>query len=279
MCPDAGVEGVFEYVSPHSKHNLRYLGGGREANTGQFDRHKVLIRNGRLAADRLTLERSGFTLVRHSTAVDLYDQAAADTLYPGEIERVLLDLTGADKVVLFGARRRHVVEVTPQTLQAATDVHVDYDAPNSRRMARQLLGLEPDAALPYSRFMAINIWRALSPPPQDRPLAVCDASSVRTQSGTSNTLILVDEIPPPEAMAAEAPAEAQGRQGFLFHFDPAHRWYYYPDMTADEIVLFKLYDSTETGPWRCPHASFVDPTVAGVPPRESYEIRSFVYFR
>jgi hypothetical protein len=44
-------------------------------------------------------------------------------------------------------------------------------------------------------------------------------------------------------------------------------------------LLFKLYDSEQMGPWRCPHSAFVDPSApADAPPRESYELRSFVYF-
>jgi hypothetical protein len=80
-------------------------------------------------------------------------------------------------------------------------------------------------------------------------------------------------------MLDEPPDDPELRRGFLFHRDPEHRWFYFPDMSADEVVLFKLYDSVEEGPWRCPHVSFVDPTVRGAPSRESYEIRSFVYFR
>ncbi len=127
--------------------------------------------------------------------------------------------------------------------------------------------------------MAINLWRALSHPPQDRPLAVCDARSVATQSGAFNTLVRVDKVPDAEArMKPPANVDALPK-GWIFHYDPAHRWYYYPRMTLDELLLFKLYDSIEEDPWRCPHAAFTDPSApADAIPRESYEIRSFVYF-
>jgi hypothetical protein len=266
-----GVESTFEYVSPHSKVNLRYSGGGGEVNTGIFDRHKMFVRNARLEPD-LSLKTCGFELVHHTSDVDFYDGKDVEARYPAEVERVLKDTSGADHVVVFGALRRNVAKPEGRVWNAATDVHVDYEAAHAREVARSLLGIDKHETIPYRRYMAINLWRALSPPPQDQPLAVCDARSVVTQSGA----------PPPRAemLKAPPPNDAELPHGWIFHFDPAHRWYYYPDMTRDELLLFKLYDSIESGPWRCPHASFVDPTVpADTPPRESYEIRSFVYFR
>ena len=274
-----GVQASVDYVSPQSTHSLRYLGEGQELNTGKFDRTQVFMHNARAVAESLTLQTCGFQLARHASTVDFHDDASAEAAYAREIEPLLLELTGADKAVLFGPRRRHTGRIQNETLPGATDVHVDYAAPDSRVLARHLLGEEGASGNPYRRFMAVNIWRSLSPPPQDRPLALCDARSVSTQSGVFNTLILVDKMPSPEDMLDAPPEGDELRNGFLFHADPAHRWYYYPDMTADEVVLFKLYDSLESGPWRCPHVSFIDPTVTGASPRESYEIRSFVYFR
>ncbi len=274
-----GVEAMVEYIAPHCGPTLRYLGDGQEVNTGAFERHTVFVADARALTPRPTLASAGFELARHTSGVDFYDDQGAETAYAHEIEPLLLALTRADKAVLFGARRRHTGPISPQTLPGASDVHVDYAAPDARRMALALLGPEGEAGMPYRRFMAVNLWRSLSPPPQDRPLAICDGRSVVTQGGVFNTLMLVDAIPPPEARPSEPPPDPAARRGFLFHHDPAHLWRYYPDMGPDEVVLFKLYDSTETGPWRCPHVSFVDPTVQGAPPRESYEIRSFVYFR
>ncbi len=131
--------------------------------------------------------------------------------------------------------------------------------------------------MPYRRYMAVNLWRMLSPPPQDYPLAICDGRSVATQSGSPNALVPVETMPRREEMLGKPPKNTHNV--FLFHHDPEHRWYYYPNMTPGEVLLFKLYDSTETGPWRCPHVSFSDPTVKDAAPRESYEIRSFVYFK
>ena len=63
-------------------------------------------------------------------------------------------------------------------------------------------------------------------------------------------------------------------------FSPAHRWYYYPRLRADEALLIKTYDSLEDGTARfSAHTAFDDPTAAaGAPPRESIEVRALVFF-
>lgn len=275
----AGVWSTIEYVTPESELNLRYSGYGGEENTGTYARQKVFIADARRAG-AFNLQNSGFELVRQKSEADFYDPKSVEAVYHPEVERLLTQMTGADKVVLLGGLRRHAAAPHGMVFGAAGEAHVDYSALESGRIARRLLGLERDAPLPYRRYMAINLWRALSKPPQDRPLAVCHALSVATQAGMPNYMIRVDQLPPREQMAKELPANyADLPQGWIFLWDPAHRWYYYPNMAADELLLFKLYDSEESGAWRCPHSAFLDPSApADAPPRESYEMRSFVYF-
>ena len=59
----------------------------------------------------------------------------------------------------------------------------------------------------------------------------------------------------------------------------AHAWWYFPDMHRDEVLLIKLGDTDRTVAWAAPHAAFRDPTVDGVAPRHSIELRTFAYFR
>src|SRR5258706_1141623 len=60
---------------------------------------------------------------------------------------------------------------------------------------------------------------------------------------------------------------------------PAHRWFYVPEMRADEAVLIKCYDSAEDSTARfTAHSAFEDPTApADVLPRESIEVRTLVF--
>ena len=60
----------------------------------------------------------------------------------------------------------------------------------------------------------------------------------------------------------------------------AHRWLYAPDMSRDEVLLLKCYDSLRDGRARfMPHTSFQDPNApADMNPRESIELRTLVFF-
>ena len=64
-------------------------------------------------------------------------------------------------------------------------------------------------------------------------------------------------------------------------YNPAQRWYYFPQMRADELVLIRCFDSARQGPARfSAHGAFDDPqTPADAPPRESIEVRTLVFFR
>ena len=56
-----------------------------------------------------------------------------------------------------------------------------------------------------------------------------------------------------------------------------HRWWYYPDMSKEEVLLLKQYDSDPTAPARfCFHSSFTDPGASdSAPCRESVEVSAF----
>ena len=64
-------------------------------------------------------------------------------------------------------------------------------------------------------------------------------------------------------------------------FDPAHRWFYVPDMQPDEALLLKCYDSKLDGRARfAPHSAFNNPDApADTAPRESIELRTLVFHR
>ena len=130
----------------------------------------------------------------------------------------------------------------------------------------------------YRRFIAFSLWRALSPPPQDMPLALCEGRSVRDDEGTHNTKVDVDEIPTGDALYAPIEGEENMAAATIFHYSPAHRWWYFPDMTPEEVIFIKFYDSDHGTAWRCPHTAFRDNTRPDARPRRSMEFRAIAYF-
>ena len=270
-----------DYVSPDAGVYRRFVCPAQEVNTGSCDKHEVVIRNARLAREEFTLESSGFCMVRHESAVtDFHDQEQVDSLYPGEIEALLKEMTGADLVLDLGTTLRSSRNPRGSIQPPGKEAHVDYNEASSHRLAQRMLQQHGMDDFRYSRFMAINLWRVISDPPQDWPLALCDGRSVGREDGVANVMVRVDEIPDRETMLTmQIPDEDKLPTAFLFLYNPKHRWYYYPKMTRDELLMFKLYDSAETGAWRVPHGSFRDTTCPGAKCRESAEIRTVVYFK
>jgi hypothetical protein len=64
-------------------------------------------------------------------------------------------------------------------------------------------------------------------------------------------------------------------------FNPAHRWFYVPQMQPEEALLLKCVDTAANVPARfTPHSAFLDPTASpSAPLRESIEVRSLVFHK
>jgi hypothetical protein len=63
-------------------------------------------------------------------------------------------------------------------------------------------------------------------------------------------------------------------------FSPRHHWYWFPRMTREEAIVFKVFESLKDGRARwTAHSSFEDPTAGSdATPRESIEIRTLAFF-
>jgi hypothetical protein len=232
------------------------------------DRQTVALYDMRPVADRLSLDVEGFQLLTVPTeAGDLYDEDELRRVYYPETERVVARATGASRVVIFDhtIRRRlwGAEDRTPGLpRQPATRIHGDYTELSGPQRVRDVMGDEAEALL-RKRFAIVNLWRPIVGPLRDSPLALCDARSLADGDLVGQDLIYRD------------------RRGEIYslHHNPAHRWYYAPDMSRDEVLLLKCYDSLRDGRARfMPHTSFLDPNAPNPPPRESIELRTLVFF-
>lgn len=81
---------------------------GTPKTTRKFEPRSVLIRNARLGEEP-SLDRQGFRLVHQQTAVrDFYDREEVRKVYYPEIEVLLKEATGAEKVVVFDHQVRNI---------------------------------------------------------------------------------------------------------------------------------------------------------------------------
>jgi hypothetical protein len=227
----------------------------------------VRVHNARLLPQPASLDGQGFALHIHETAVrDFYDpQEIADIYYP-EIERLLTVATGAEKVVIFD----HTIRSIPKLREGVKGmrepsryIHNDYTEVSGPDRVREHLDAEEAERRLKQRFLEINVWRPIRGPLQDSPLAVCDSSTLAPEDLIVCDLIYADKI----------------TETYSIGHNPAHRWYYYPDMQRNEALLFKGFDSDRDAKTRfTPHTAFNDPTApADMLPRESIEIRALVF--
>jgi hypothetical protein len=276
MCP-IGVaerlevtEAVLNYLDPTGERPRSYTFDPPANEPRTNIRNKgieVPIRDARPIVGEITLDRQGFELVRHRSAVrNFYGDDEVKRVYYPEAERLLKAATGASRVFVFDhvTRRRDPDGHGEREgrRQPVTRVHVDHTASSGPQRVRDLLPDEAEELL-RGRVQIVNVWRPIAGPLLDAPLAVCDAGSVET-----NDLVPSDLIYPHRV-----------GETYSVTYRPSHRWFYFPKMRTDEALLLKCYDSKEDGRARfAPHTAFMDPKApSDAPPRESIELRALVF--
>jgi hypothetical protein len=265
------IEAQLHYLAPMAERPRTYTyepPAGVARSNSAHETRTVPIHDARPVASEVSLDREGFAVHRHRSAVhDFYDDDEVREIYYPEAQQVLTELTGADRVFIFDHTQRRrlngVVDRAPGTpRQPATRVHVDHTAKSGPQRVRDLLGADADELL-RGRVQVINLWRPIRGPVRDAPLAVCDARSVASGDLVPSDLVYPDRV----------------GEIYAVTYNPAHRWFYVPQMQEDEALLLKCYDSATDGRARfAPHTAFDDPTApADVAPRESIEIRTLVF--
>jgi len=264
------VDGLLNYLEYTGERPVTYLyepASGVPMRTAGNIKYTMAVLNGRLVADQLTLDNQGFAFRKHETkVVNFYDPAEVERVYYPEVARLVKDATGAIKVQVFD----HNVRCRPMAkagLNGAREpvkfAHNDYTLKSGPQRVRDLMGAEADELLKH-RFIEINVWRPIRGPVEETPLAVCDAQSMKLEDFVAMDLKYRDRT----------------GEVYSIAYRPTHRWYYFPKMQRNEVLLLKCYDSADDGRARfTAHTGFEDPTSPpDAAPRESIEARMLVFF-
>ncbi|TNY20840.1 hypothetical protein DMC30DRAFT_351604 [Rhodotorula diobovata] len=236
------------------------------------------------AANEVSIETTGFGLVpRDKTQTsmsydDWRDEDKIKNVYYREVEDLFKKQYGASRVIIFdhtirrGEKPGEETPDTPTSRKPIPRVHVD-QTPDSgtRRVLRH--GGEDGERLLRGRAQLINVWRPLRGPVYDMPLAFADARTLDTE----NDLVRARLLYPTEGEFAQPEGET-----LTVKHNPAHRWFYLSEMSADEVLLLKCWENL---PDRkigtiTPHTAFHDPRYfgkEGVELRESIEVRALVF--
>ncbi len=232
--------------------------------TLDYAKHTARIHNGRALIEEFSLDKEGLALVKQDTEVnDFFDETEVESVYYREVEKLLKDVTGAFKVVVFDHTKR-VEGTTGGEREPVHLVHNDYTPLSGPQRVRDLVEAEEAEALLEGRFAIINVWRSIAGTIESNPLAVADAQYMKPEDFIATDLVYPDRV---------------GEIYNVAH-NPNHRWYYFPKMRRSEVLLLKCYDSKLDGTARfTAHTAFHDPTTPkDHTPRESMEIRTLVFY-
>ena len=264
------IEGVVNYVGEMTV-RPQFFARDYSRDNLVIDGVPMAVRDLRSRRADLSLEAEGFRLVDHKSAVtEFRDEAAVKSTYLAEIRDLISRVSGASRVLVsptailrFGERSGEYRKSFNS--RPARFAHVDVTPVSAPRQLRAVLG--PDAPMPR-RVIGYNVWRAISQPPQDVPLAVCDVRSIEDGDRVTADAMFDPEDGPGFTFEA-----------FLLKHNPRHRWAYFSNMTRDEALIFKNFDSAADQGGGVPHVAFDDPTCPdGVAPRASIEARGYALF-
>lgn len=269
------VEATLNYVKKGGPRPRNYTYDpppGVPRASGEVDARRVVVQDARRrrVVDALGLDRSGFELLQHASALsapEAYaDEARVRALYYPEAVELILRHTQAEKVLVFDHTLRDSIAVSgdARLREPVRRVHDDQTFDSAPNRVRRHLPPEEAAARLQRRFAIINLWRPIGAAVARDPLAYCDARSIAADDRVPSDLVYPDWV----------------GETYSFAYNPAHRWYHVPQQRPDEPVLLKIYDSRTDGTARfTAHTSFDDPTsAADAPPRRSIELRALVFW-
>eukprot|EP00747_Dinoflagellata_sp_TGD_P168493 gnl/TRDRNA2_/TRDRNA2_194978_c0_seq1.p1 gnl/TRDRNA2_/TRDRNA2_194978_c0~~gnl/TRDRNA2_/TRDRNA2_194978_c0_seq1.p1 ORF type:complete len:303 (-),score=42.11 gnl/TRDRNA2_/TRDRNA2_194978_c0_seq1:21-929(-) len=225
------------------------------------------------------LNERAFAVCAHSSKMayeDYFDDTKVTSTYYTEAQDFLKQLTGASRVHIF----EHTLRSSGQSIGNSTykdnGPRVDGPAAVAHNDFSQVAALqyiqrtqklsslaEAEEFLKAHHVVFVNVWRNIrATPVKDFPLAVLDKRSSKSEEHFDIKMIHMDR---------------EGGVRSVLH-SPNHRWFYASDMSRDEVLLLKLWDS-EIGPLPTAHSAVKLPdehVPADCPPRESLEMRTIL---
>ncbi|KAF2093559.1 hypothetical protein NA57DRAFT_61265 [Rhizodiscina lignyota] len=253
------------------------------------DTKSVTVSDIRPHSSGFTLDGQGFELHKHN--IDFHDFSDNDKVesewWPA-VADFLKSKTGATKAIPFS----HLIRNQPYSaaeeasknadpdqsvtvLNPARWVHIDQSRDGALILLKDVLK-DSWLQLSKTRWGIINVWRPISPVVRKDPLGFVDGSTVDPD----------DLVPKDVKYPVARKNVSTTTSGAVVHrvcgvkSSPKHKWYYVNEMSNEEVLLIKIFDSKEDGRVReVPHTSFVDEEWENEKEnRESIETRCLVFW-
>jgi hypothetical protein len=316
--------GIFNYLDASVRPSL-YRNGEvltrRDPDGNDVDRkgvsleeREMTVHNARClkADEERTLTANGFELLSRrlaSRGLDFFDQEQVARRYYDQCAEIVGEATGAHAFAFdhnvrsaTGNKSQRRITGGQQVQGPAHVVHGDYTLfsgpqrlrdlakpPSGNDTLRSVLpagqslisqDMVERALDDGGRYAIINVWRNIAEQPvATHPIALCDGQSVE----------------PKDLVVFEIHYQDRVGENYFAKHSPNHRWYYYPEMTGDEALLIKQWDSAgrlarslgaegDGSDKQAPctfsfHSAFEDPsTPPDAPDRWSIEVRCIVVY-
>jgi glutathione S-transferase len=233
---------------------------------------QVQVHDGWSKAQEFTVDKNGFQLSSDlKTDFDNWEdeEQVRSKFYPQVVE-FLKKTTGANRVLVFDHTiRTKANDAKKLTQETSTSqrapvmlVHCDYTAESGPVRVKQLLP-EEAAALLEKRVAFINVWKPVHNVVEERPLCMAD----------------VESTPDSDFFKLHLRYRDRDGENYVMKHNAKHKWWYFPKMTPEQVILLKTYDSDQSRARFVGHSAFNDPSS---PPdaktRESVEIRTIAFF-
>lgn len=236
------------------------------------DAHEMTVHDGWDRADSFSVDKEGFSIHDFNTSFDNWDDdgTVESKFYP-EIVEFLKKTVGAKRILVFDhtirTRANAAKKVTQETNTSQRApillVHCDYTHDSGPMRVRQLLKNEAEDLL-SRRVAFFNVWKPIRRVVEEKPLAMCDVTT----------------SPMDDFFKLHLHYREREGENYVMKYSPEHKWYYFPKITPEKVILLKTYDSETDGRARfVGHSAFDDPTSPpDAPFRESVEIRTMAFY-
>lgn len=252
-----------------------------ERNRMDFEAHTVGIRDMRAASEPVSLDSHGFLLTSHTSRVAHTPEMAETNLTPqsglppvnqayyDELLPLIAQLSGAREVIpqSTGLTVRFSPRSTRQSWAGAAGfIHLDVTSRSVGRFLDFSLKALERPPRPWRRVVMYQTWRAVTQPPQDNLLALCDRRSV-----PRSDVVFYDAIIGDKGTALESVEARSCRYG------AGHRWWYASGMGPTDLLVFIGFDSDDPEAVQPFHTGFDIPGQESATPRGSLEARFFAF--
>jgi len=245
---------------------------GHEDKVDRRDIWREVIMHNARQRQSLTLDKNSFQLFNWGTAMstdDFYNnEEKIKEVYYQEMMELIKNETGAEHVVIFNHMVRNGEGGTPYSRR----IHSDTCALHCKRFYADMVG-NKDPKYEKGRFMMISTWRNICEEPiVNDHLGMCDQGSVVSP----DDFLLCDYYSKGKNIITYNHTVHYRLEASNWRH---HKWYYYPNMVKDEVLLFKQWDSDPLKSARtCFHTAFHDDGGNQTYKRQSIECRAFAFF-